>query len=269
MSDEKQVYLAQHPEHGFASELPYNTGIMVVGNPAPSDQERTIVITGTPRGGTTMVAECLGTLGLPLGVTIPATDSRFNLEDPEFHALLGRESPGEIDLESLRALALRRNLEHRVWGFKLPMALNSLPILERELRGARFILIFRDPIAVSSREVVAVGIEAVDAMRRTLIWQERMIDFVESAKAGCMLISYEKALQFPQITAGMLASWCGLEASEERLGQAAATIEANRAAYLRAVRKIRDQQDSEAAGSGDGSPDHLEVPPAVKTSRTS
>ena len=64
--------------------------------------------------------------------------------------------------------------------------------------------------------------------RRTLIWQERMIDFVESSAARCLLLSYEKALQFPQITAGTLASWCGLETSEERLGQAAATIEANR-----------------------------------------
>jgi len=244
MSEEKQVFLAQHPEHGFLSELPYNTGIMVVGNPAPADPERTIVITGTPRGGTTMVAECLRTLGLPLGVTGPATGAQFNLEDPEFQTLLGRESPGEIDLQSLRALALRRNLEHRVWGFKLPMALNSLPILEQELRGPQFIMIFRDPIAVSSREVVAVGIEAVDAMRRTLIWQERMISFVESSSARCLLLSYEKALQFPEITAGMLASWCGLEASTERLNQAAATIEANRTSYLTAVREIRDQQDA-------------------------
>ena len=251
MSEEKPVYLAQHPEHGFMSELPYNTGIMVAGNPAPEDRERTIVITGTPRGGTTMVAECLRTLGLPIGVTGPATGPRFNLEDPEFQTLLGRESPGDIDLQSLRALVLRRNLENRVWGFKLPMALNSLPILEQELRNAQFILIFRDAIAVSSREVVAVGIEAIDAMRRTLVWQERMIDFVESSSAGCMLLSYEKALQFPQITAGMLANWCGLEVSEERLSQAAATIEANRTSYLRAVREIRDQQDSEAAGNGD------------------
>jgi hypothetical protein len=251
MHEEKQVYLAQHPEHGFLSELPYNTGIMVVGNPTPSDRDRTIVITGTPRGGTTMVAECLRTLGLPIGVTGPATGSRFNLEDPDFQTLLGRESPGEIDLQSLRALVLRRNLENRVWGFKLPMALNSLPILEQELRGAQFVLIFRDPIAVSSREVVAVGIEAVEAMRRTLIWQERMIAFVESSGAGCLLLSYEKSLQFPHITAGMLANWCGIEASEERIGQAAATIEANRTSYLRAVREIRDQQDAEATDAGD------------------
>jgi len=89
-----------------------------------------------------------------------------------------------------------------------------------------------------------VGIEAVDAMRRTLIWQERMISFVESSSARCLLLSYEKALQFPEITAGMLASWCGLEASTERLNQAAATIEANRTSYLTAVREIRDQQDA-------------------------
>ena len=191
-----------------------------------------------------MVAECLGTLGLPIGVTVPATESRFNLEDPEFQALLSRESPGEIDLPSLRALILRRNADHRVWGFKLPMALNSLPLLEQELRNPQFILIFRDLIAVSSREVVAVGIEAIHAMRRALVWQERMIDFVESSGSRCLVLSYEKALQFPDIVVSLLASWCGLEVPEERLHQACAAIEANRGPYLQAVGKIRKASDA-------------------------
>jgi hypothetical protein len=188
------------------------------------------------------VAECLGTLGLPIGLTIPAADSHFNLEDPEFQKLLHRESPGEVDLVALRDLIQRRNRDYAVWGFKLPMALNSLPLLEQELRAPQFILIFRDPIAVSSREVIAVGLEVIQAMRRALVWQERMIDFVESSNARCLLLSYEKALQFPDIVVGLLASWCGLEVPEEQLYKACAVIEANRPPYLRAVRKIRDQQ---------------------------
>ncbi len=49
------------------------------------------------------------------------------------------------------------------------MALNSLAILERELRNPRFILVLRDAVAVAAREVVAMGTEAMGAMRRALI----------------------------------------------------------------------------------------------------
>jgi hypothetical protein len=249
MSEEKAVHLAQHPEHGFQSDMPYNVGIMVVGDPSPPQGERTIVITGTPRGGTTMVAECVGTLGVPIGVSIPAGEESFNLEDPEFQAVLHLESPGEIDMPALRTLILRRNMAHKIWGFKLPMALNSLSILEQELRNPQFVLVFRDPLAVSSREVISVGLDAMYAMRRALVWQERMIDFAESSGARCLLLSYEKALQFPEIAVDLLASWCGLEVTAERRQQALTPMQANRGPYLAAVRKIRDRQDSGSAGA--------------------
>jgi hypothetical protein len=244
MSDEKQVHLAQHPEHGFASDQPYNTGIMVVGETSTPPAERTIVISGTPRGGTTMLAECLATLGVPMGVPVPPPLEQFNFEDPDFQALLQMESPGEIGMVALRALILRRNLDHAVWGFKLPMALNSLPVLEEELRNPQFILVFRDIVAISSREVVSVGFDAIHAMRRALVWYERVVDFVESSGARCLLISYEKALQFPDITLDLLISWCGLEISGPVRQRARATVEANRSPYLHAVSQIRKASEA-------------------------
>jgi len=239
MSEQRPVHLAQHPEHGFASDQPYNTGIMVVGDISPPPAQRTIVIAGTPRGGTTMVAEVLATLGVPMGIPVPPPVEQFNFEDPEFQTLLHMESPGEVDLASLRALVLQRNLDHAVWGFKLPTALNSLAILEQELRNPQFILVFRDVVAVSSREVVSVGFDATHAMRRALVWQERMLDFVETSGAKCLLISYEKALQFPDIALDLLISWCGLEPPRTLRDKGRATMEANRPAYLRAVSEIR------------------------------
>ncbi|MBZ5633876.1 MAG: hypothetical protein LAO55_12205 [Acidobacteriia bacterium] len=244
MSEEKPVHLAQHPQHGFASDQPYNTGIMVVGDTSPPPSQRTIVITGTPRGGTTMLAECLATLGLPMGIPVPPPVEQFNFEDLEFQKLLQMESPGEIDMPGLRALILSRNTDRAVWGFKLPMALNSLPVLEQELRNPQFILVFRDVVAVSSREVVSVGFDAMHAMRRALVWQERMLDFVENSRLRCLLISYEKALQFPDIALDLLISWCGLEVSGNVRDKARATMEANREPYLRAVSQIRKAAES-------------------------
>ena len=193
-----------------------------------------------------MVAECLAALGVPLGIPVPPPLEQFNFEDVEFQKLLHMESPTDVDLPALRALIERRNTDHAVWGFKLPMALNSLPLLERELRNPQFVLVFRDVVAISSREVVSVGIDAIHAMRRALVWQERMLDFVESSNARCLMLSYEKALQFPDVMVGLLASWCGLDVSDGRLKQACSAVEANRSPYLKAVRAIREKQDSES-----------------------
>src|SRR5262249_49776578 len=162
---------------------------------------------------------------LPIGVTVPAVHSQFNLEDREFQSILHMENPGDVDLNALRELVGRRNEAHSVWGFKLPMALNSLPVLEQELRNPRFVFVFRDIAAISSREVVAVGMEAIYAMRRALVWQERMVDFVESSGSPCVLLSYEKALQFPDVVLDVLTSWCGLTVTPEQRDAARATIE--------------------------------------------
>lgn len=228
--------LAQHPEHSFSSQLPYNTGIMVSGPAGPPAGEQTIVVTGTPRGGTTMIAECLAILGVPMGVTVPPPRDYFNYEDREFQRLLHVEESDMVDSDRLRELIRQRNQGHPVWGFKLPLAVNSLPLLERELRNPRFILVFRDVVAISSRETIAAGIDGIQGLRRALIWQGRMVDFVASSTSPCFLLSYEKALQFPELLLENLLSWCGLSTDGSGLEQARASIAANSVEYLRGVR---------------------------------
>lgn len=228
--------LAQHPEHPFNSPLPYNTGIMVSGPSGPPPSEQTIVVTGTPRGGTTMIAEALAILGLPMGVTIPPPQDYFNYEDPEFQGALHAEEPEMVDTGRLRELVDRRNRAYSVWGFKLPMAINSLGLLERELRNPRFIFVFRDLVAISSRETIAAGIDGLDGLRRALKWQGRMVDFLGGSSSPCLLLSYEKGLQFPKLLLESLLGWCGLPTEGPKFDEACASVTANSAEYLRGVR---------------------------------
>jgi len=203
---------------------------------------RTTVAAGTPRGGTTMVAECLGILGLPIGVPVPAPLEMFNYEDPEFQELLHCAGPRPVDVERLRAVAASRNQKHPQWGFKLPAALNSLPLLERELRRPAFVFVLRDLVAIASRECIAAGADAIAAMRQALVWQQRMIEFAAISSSPCLLVSYEKALQFPELTVKTLAQWAGLNVSPEAYSRATQCIAANRESYLRGVRYQCDAQ---------------------------
>jgi hypothetical protein len=218
--------------------FPYNTGIILCGAVPYADARRTLVITGTPRGGTTAIAECIATLGVPIG-PLPPPPEQFNYEDPAFMRILQMMTPQEVNLEELRDLVRRRDEAHATWGFKLPMALNSLAVLERELRNPIFV--FRDVVAVSSREAIANGDDAMSAMARALDWQRRMLDFIASAASPCLLISYEKALQFPDLLPRVLARWADLSCGESLLNNASAKIAANSDDYLRGVRLQREQ----------------------------
>lgn len=231
INETRPIYLIEDGLHGhaFSSDAPYNTGLMVIGDPDSSAPNRTVVVAGIPRGGTTMVAECLVNLGLPMGVPTPAP---YNFEDPEFQDLLHLESPGPLDQPRLESLIERRNAANPVWGFKFPLAINSLGILERALRNPQFILVFRDVAAAAARETISAGIGVTYAMRRGLLLQGRMIAFAESSRAPCMLLSYEKALQFPDVFVNLLVSWCALPASTEQTERAYATVEANRQHYV-------------------------------------
>jgi hypothetical protein len=182
-----------------------------------------------------MVAECLGTLGLPLGVPIPAPPELFNYEDLELQAVLHRTEPGPVDLLRLRELAAARNRKYLRWGFKLPMALNSLPLLEQELRSPTFVLVVRDVVAIASRECIAGAVDVLAAIDQATVWHQRMIHFAATSMSPCLLISYEKALQFPGLLAAALARWAGMEASPEDCHRAESCITANRDGYLRGV----------------------------------
>jgi hypothetical protein len=183
-----------------------------------------------------MAAECLGLLGLPMGVPIPPPLEMFNYEDPEMQEVLHCVDPKPIDLERLRELVTIRNEKHRQWGFKLPTALNSLALLEQELRRPAFVLVMRDLVAIASRERIAMGYDIIAAMRQALIWQLRMIDFVDTSSSPCLLISYEKALQFPERAVNALGRWAGLDVTPEAYARAERCISANRESYLDGVR---------------------------------
>lgn len=227
--------LVEHPVFSFTSELPYNSGLVAVRADA-LQPDRTTVIAGAPRGGTTMVAECLGVLGLPIGVPIPTPPEMFNYEDPELQAILHCIDPMPVDLTRLREVVASRNQKHSHWGFKLPTALNSLPLLEAELRCPAFVLVMRDLVAIASREYIAMAQDVIRAMHQALVWQQRMIDFAAISASPCLLISYEKALRFPELAVKTLARWAGLNVSPEAHSRAAHCITANRESYLRGVR---------------------------------
>jgi hypothetical protein len=117
------------------AEREYVTGILL--NPPDTlETQRTYVIFGTRRGGTSLVAGIARALGLDLG----DVGERKNNEDPRFQNL-----PRDVMREAIEA----RNAEHDVWGWKYPAAGSYLPELSNSLRNPYFIVVYRDTVAAA------------------------------------------------------------------------------------------------------------------------
>lgn len=186
-----------------------DTGVsLVLNQPEHLEDERTYVVMGSRRGGTSMVAGMARALGLHLG----EVGANTNNEDPAFQ---GRE------VQAMRAEIKRRNAERAVWGWKYPAAVHYLPDLLAHLHNPYFIVVYRDPVAASfsqqrldrpqSRRTVRA------ALHESSINSSANTSFVLAMERPSLLVSIERAYKRPEVLLHELAGFLGAPAPTPEL----------------------------------------------------
>lgn len=107
----------------------------------------TLIVCGAARGFTSIVSYALVELGYPMGTN----RGPHNHEDLEFQHLLLVAAVRERSLRripSLPSLIARRNATYPRWGFKVPLAVDYMPDLERLTRDPVFVICLRSPAGV-------------------------------------------------------------------------------------------------------------------------
>ncbi len=171
----------------------------------------TVPITGTPRGGTTMVAAVVDALGIYLGPL--AELERFHFEDQTMH------SPY---IEEQRQGARKRNAKHKTWGWKDPAGAMSIQDMLPHLRNPHPIIITRDAIAAAqgeqrfdqeySPELMRTVPEIVEQVNR---WNRAVLDFAASTKYPTLLVSYERAMNNPEMFVTEVAKFLHVKLTQE------------------------------------------------------
>lgn len=197
-----------------------NSGIEIL-NPAPAEEQATIIVAGVPRSGTTMVAKGLAALGIFLGSQIDASVQ----ED----LLLGRVL-GSGDMDKFREIVERYNRDHDVWAFKRPTAYQAID--GTLFRNPRFVLTFRDPVAIAKREAVSMKTDFRGALRRAAGWSVNLTDFAFRQTAPTMLVSYEKALQQPAEFAHSLIDFIGMKQDKSASSKVVAVVSPSPSDYV-------------------------------------
>ncbi len=201
-----------------------NTGTHVLNDSDGQPSERTLIVLGIARSGTTMVAGALHHLGVHM-----AMGGKKNgvFEDTEIGALLHTRDFGAIE-----ALIETRNQQHAIWGWKRPDAMDDLPKIERYFRCPEYIVVFRDVFAIANRNRISVRADLLANMSDALERYERLLKFLARNERRTLLVSYEKAMLDQQAFVRALADFVGT-GTEAQLQQATEHVRRDDPAYLR------------------------------------
>lgn len=190
------------------------------------EKEFTVIVSGLGRSGTTMVAKMLSGAGLAMGVAKANTIH-------EDVVLAGAIEKHNTDV--VRRIAKERNELHPRWGFKRPLIVKHESVIEAHLRNPRYILIFRDPMAVAMRNNLSLGFKIHEGLTLYIKQTNLLVSFLRGTKRPVLLASYEKVLQNPEAFAEAVADFAGLPRTE--VPAMVAVVNPNDEAYRKATQK--------------------------------
>lgn len=188
-------------------------------------KEKTIVITGPSRSGTTMLAQIIQSLGIPLGDTVD-----INLfEDVEI-----RDATRSGDMVAMNTLIADKNRKNAVWGWKLPSSLEYLSSFSSHLRNPFIIFTFRDPVATSVRnQIYEKEInDLITTMEDALNYMKLATQWIRNNKFPCICVSYEKALLNPESLVDAVIQFLHLEPNKPQRFEAIEQIQLGNMRYL-------------------------------------
>jgi len=203
-----------------------NPGIIIFRSAKnPAEAEKTIVITGPSRSGTTMMAQIVKTLGIHLG---DAVDVNL-LEDIEI-----RNASKSGDIDALKRILAERNTANTVWGWKFPGSLEHLAGFASQLRNPYFIFTFRDPIATTVRNQIyeSEDLNLIDTVDDALNYMKLATQWIREHQHPAVGVSYEKALLNPEHLVEMTTEFLGIDATEAQKFEAIQQVQLGNTRYL-------------------------------------
>lgn len=205
-------------------KIKLRTSGFLVNVPAELPSQRTYVVLGAPRGGTSMLAGAIRLSDIPMGVRL----DQANNEDLDFNThggdirIFNDGDARQKYLAHARATIAKRNDAHDVWGWKDPLANYYLDEVLPVLRNPFLLIVTRDLTAVALRErteLPPANEKNVDnkfmyrKMSAALSMYERAIDVAKLHSFPALVISYERTLRYAEDFARQVRSFCGKDAS--------------------------------------------------------
>ncbi len=173
-----------------------NLGVVALNGDAATLPYKTVIVLGLGRGGTSMVAGVLAKLGIYMG---DGLDSRY-----QDQTLLDAVNRG--DKAKARVTINERNQRYPVWGTKKL----RLWRYDKLFREPVYVVVFRDLLANANRRQQLFNVSLLNEMFKLLGLSVNLLFFLKCCKRPMLLVSYEKALIYPEEFVNTLAEFIGV-----------------------------------------------------------
>ena len=191
---------------------------LIVVRPADKQAEKTYVILGVERGGTSMVAGMIRALGIDLGER-----SGRNHEDPRFLA---------EDQDVLTKRIAENNAARDIWGFKMPKASLMLDFYLQNLRNPHFILVFRNIASVVDSWQTRGGSDPLQTSSHALNYYSTAVNTLSSSGCPLLFANYERGCDQPEEFARSLAEFLNVNQADSAIAKAAAVVTGEGGGYV-------------------------------------
>ena len=190
---------------------------------AINPNEKTFIVIGATRGGTSMVAGVLHHLGVNMVSTLPSTVyERLDLS-------LAIEGDTADEANNIIASL---NTQYKIWGWKRPDSIYHTEKWQDKFRNPHYIFVFRDLFVIANRNRISMLHDVIDNIQTANEHYRLMTEFLKKTKAPTLLISYEKAIMNQQYFVENMSKFVGSKQSKEMIENALKFIQTDNQEYL-------------------------------------
>ncbi|WP_349829373.1 hypothetical protein [Brevibacterium litoralis] len=209
-----------------------NTGIKQIGDPAAFEAaEKTLIVVGPARGGTSMVAGTLHHLGVFTGQGSNAPV----FEDT--HLANAFENGTAADV---KRIAGQYGEQHDVWAYKRPGIIDNFGKIHDTVRNPIYLFIFKDIFSMANRNNISMQLDIVNGLDMALTGYKKITGFIQRRRPNGLLLSYDRVLQSKESFVDVLTQLVApTTVTDEQRAAALEFIDPNPQEYLNASRVTR------------------------------
>ncbi len=176
-----------------------NKGCVLINKNSHTKEDQQIIVIGTARGGTSLVAGALANLGIFTG------DRSVS---PVFEDTKLSEAFENKDVASVRSIILEYTNKHKIWAWKRPSSLNYLDEVDKQVPNPFYIIIFKDIFSIANRNSISMKSDISKGLMNALDDYKKIVSFIEKTDKPLLLVSAEKAINYKEELIDIIIEQC-------------------------------------------------------------
>ena len=205
-----------------------NNGIRYIGDKKAIEQEqKTLIVIGVARGGTSLVAGTLDKLGVFTGK---------QSKPPVYEDVVLAEMFENANYNDAQKIINEYNVQNDIWLFKRPSIINYIDNVKKLFVNPIYLIIFKDIFSVSNRNSISMTTDTLQGLNKAHNDYSKILSFINKNEINGYLLSYEKIMQNTENFVETMITLLDTNIDATKKEEAIRFIEPNPKAYLDASR---------------------------------